>query len=962
MRSRTVLTVVCSVLAASLLRAADVRQYPIKVYSTAGGVVDAETGMAEDGRSVTFDWRDGNAQPVAVYDFGSASVGGYAVFRVTGFTPQATNAAGRAVGFPVLRLSYCTHPQGLRETGDFTRRKCIDYLGECFDNPVLPGNVNRFELYTIARNGTFIAPLVQGQERYLRVQLDTPGTAVSVDAFEIRNTGVYSREKPVGTFRCSDERVNRVWNMSAWTCQIASIPNNDAWRVVDGKLLPRKLERGSVAGFTKDRTWTDDGTLGVCFEMRTNPHYSGAIGLMLRARDEDDGVVVVAEQPAAVRIIRRKGGVNTVLARKVIDEPIVDGVPHRLEAQVEGGRVKAVFDGVSIVGAEVADTALSGRFGLYVEKEWWPVVSEVSLADRNGKVIFRDNFSAADDEGRLPGWDYTRSFRFMADGAKRDRLVWIGDLWWAERTCFYAFGHDWPYLRESLRLLAFNQNPEGYVWAAPFAENGVKPKSGEFGHFPSDEFSAWLVPVLWDYYLYQGDEALVRELFPAVKQDLAYLRSRCDDEGLFIQRIETSSNMTSMQPKDIRQRLFTQIVIWKAFDDGAKLARSLGRTAELAEWEAFAAKMAAVTRRRFYLPAERDFAQDLKSMTSARWSRTILMPTRFLTSDEAKALAGKIPLSGNANKTHLCALRGMFEYGYDESAFAMLEGGTWFGLSDPAWEGAHCCTECGMYTCDGFFDESHPDTAVAGPISTYLLGVEPVEPGYRRFRFAPHIVSRLTFAEGRVPTPHGFVEARWDRQGGVVTARLVVTAGTQAEVAFPKAKEVTVDGVAYSGAALGPGEHVIRATGLDDAAISDRDIVVSEQAGDGERWVTAPECTYQRDANPAATFEQTIDLGTICDIRAIELTYEKQNHAPAAVGVFVSSDGVEWAKVKEETGIAYPGDGRTVEVDLRTAGAAQLGRFVRLVYADLPGWLLNRDGLTYRQAQFRKVRVRSAAQ
>ncbi len=113
------------------------------------------------------------------------------------------------------------------------RRGCADYLGQFFDNPVLPANVNRYELYTIARTGTFVAPLLQGQERYVRVQLETPGTEVSVDAFEIRNVGVFSRERPVGSFRCSDERVNRAWAMSAWTCQIASFPNHDAWRVVD---------------------------------------------------------------------------------------------------------------------------------------------------------------------------------------------------------------------------------------------------------------------------------------------------------------------------------------------------------------------------------------------------------------------------------------------------------------------------------------------------------------------------------------------------------------------------------------------------------------------------------------------------------------------------------------------------------------------------------------------------------
>jgi hypothetical protein len=105
----------------------------------------------------------GSTKPVVILDFGKQSVGGYAVFTVTAKTGQ-----------PVVRLSYACHPDGLSETGCFSRETSARYLGPTLDLPVLPGNVNRHETYTIPRTGHFIAPLIQGQARYVRLQLDSP--------------------------------------------------------------------------------------------------------------------------------------------------------------------------------------------------------------------------------------------------------------------------------------------------------------------------------------------------------------------------------------------------------------------------------------------------------------------------------------------------------------------------------------------------------------------------------------------------------------------------------------------------------------------------------------------------------------------------------------------------------------------------------------------------------------------
>ena len=67
---------------------------------------------------------------------------------------------------------------------------------------------------------------------------------------------------------------------------------------------------------------------------------------------------------------------------------------------------------------------------------------------------------------------------YLADGAKRDRLVWSGDLWWAQRSFFVGFKPSAPYLKGSVEMLAANHTPEGYVQGEVVNGEGVIPEEG----------------------------------------------------------------------------------------------------------------------------------------------------------------------------------------------------------------------------------------------------------------------------------------------------------------------------------------------------------------------------------------------------------------------------------------------------------------------------------------------------
>ena len=722
----------------------------------------------------------------AVFDFGPETIGGFAAFEVVSFKAAPDGA------LPVMRLSYACHPEGLSRDGDFTREESAYYLH--VDNPVLPANPGRFEIYTIPRTGTFVAPLLQGQLRYVRAEQETPGASVEIAGLRIVNAGVHSETPSVGSFECADPKLEAIWRLGVRSCLLSSFPNPDGWRVVEGALLPRRLERGAADGWCR---FVPDfaGTLELDVEFRRNPHCGGPAFFEVFTGWLD-------AEPAVRETIRQEGPDGAIRTVRVPLKP--------------------------------------GRFGFRLEREQWPVVHEVRVLDAAGQVRWREehlgslgSLEAVGDLGSLgsleglasprPGaaanWVYPTAPPYLADGAKRDRLVWSGDLWWSQRTAYCAFGPGDPFVAGALRILAAHQTPEGFIHASPYAHDDAPPRSGDYGLFASDEFSAWFVPVLWQHLLYTGDDTLARELWPAADRDLRYLATRMGPDGLHAPRLETSKHAYAMDCGDLSKRVYQNLVFWMAWRDGALLARALGLDARAAELEALVRAHAAAIRRAFRAPAETPGSWNtiLGETGADPLSCSLLLASGFLSEDESRALVRSRPGGDwGVGKFRILAMRGMLRHGLVADAMRLLDDGNWSALADPAWPGAHCTTECLYLYTHGWWDESHPDTSVSDLFQNYLLGVEPVEPGFRVFRIAPQPPDGLAWARGSVPTPHGRIEVEWRRECGQADCR---SAGGLARNSSPRGRAVRAPAILSisvpsgttallpDGRAFGPGKH-----------------------------------------------------------------------------------------------------------------------------------------------------------
>jgi len=87
--------------------------------------------------------------------------------------------------------------------------------------------------------------------------------------------------------------------------------------------------------------------------------------------------------------------------------------------------------------------------------------------------------------------------------------------------------------------------------------------------------------------------------------------------------------------------------------------------------------------------------------------------------------------------------------------------------------------------------------AIADWLHRAVAGIAPLTPGYRSVRIAPRPGGGLSWAKGRLRTPHGEVAVAWEVTDAGLATTVTVPDGVTAEVDLPDRAPVRV----------GPGEH-----------------------------------------------------------------------------------------------------------------------------------------------------------
>jgi hypothetical protein len=444
-----------------------------------------------------------------------------------------------------------------------------------------------------------------------------------------------------------------------------------------------------------------------------------------------------------------------------------------------------------------------------VQMNTWPSNTAKSWPYQQGEADHAD--------AQVPHADPNQEVIF--DGAKRDRIVWQGDLA-VQAPVTYLSTDDVAAVDNSLSSLAAQQLPDGYMPAESLVGQHNRDELRTYG-----EYVTWFVNNHYDHWLYTGDAAYLDQWWAALTKAMDWLESvrSQDPQGLIA--FGSVGSCGHYGYSDCGHETYVNALYARNLDQMAALAKARGDDAQATT---YADRATALKK------AINDQLWDDKT-GAYRLSREV--PNAF--PQDANATAILTGVAGNdqaaramaylrrtswsrfgaltvAPATPNSAIHPFYEplpSGFESSARLQLadptglaqQGGFdlmrrfWgYQLSqDPNSTWPEKLDLSGQPGIAQFTSLAHGWAAAPTTIlTTQVLGVTPTGPGFSRYDVAPH-PGDLTWAQGRVPTPHGSIQASWRATSDGFGLQVSAPAGTSGRLAVPTGgvpNSVTLDG------------------------------------------------------------------------------------------------------------------------------------------------------------------------
>ncbi len=112
------------------------------------------------------------------------------------------------------------------------------------------------------------------------------------------------------------------------------------------------------------------------------------------------------------------------------------------------------------------------------------------------------------------------------DGPKRDRRLWLGDLYLQAKTNFYTY-RNYDLVKRCLYLFAGLPYPNGGLSSAVYHEPMLKNQA-----WVLHDYALFFIGVLYDCYEYAHDLPLLQELWPTAYRQAEIAAEAADEQGL----------------------------------------------------------------------------------------------------------------------------------------------------------------------------------------------------------------------------------------------------------------------------------------------------------------------------------------------------------------------------------------------------------------------------------------------
>ena len=353
---------------------------------------------------------------------------------------------------------------------------------------------------------------------------------------------------------------------------------------------------------------------------------------------------------------------------------------------------------------------------------------------------------------------------YLWDGVKRDRLVWMGDMHPEVMTANTVFGNQ-AVIRKSLDYVRDKTPANDWM-------NGIC------------SYSLWWIIIQHHLYQWYGDKSYLQEQSVYLTALLHHVMLQMKGtreaypEGRFI---DWPSND---QPDVIHAGL--QALSVRALEAGAEMAGWLGDSALKEKC----------------LDVTRELRQYVPDMVGNSQAAALLSISGMVGATEASAIILKNGAEAFTSFMGYYLLEALARSGHYAEAMQLISdywgrmldlGATTF-WEDFNYRDAKNAARIDEIVPEGRFD-IHADGGAwcyvglrhsfchgwaSGPtawLSAHVLGIEPLEPGFKTVRITPHL-GQLEWAEGTFPTPYGVIEVSHSRRSdGSVQSKVKLPKG-----------------------------------------------------------------------------------------------------------------------------------------------------------------------------------------
>jgi hypothetical protein len=384
------------------------------------------------------------------------------------------------------------------------------------------------------------------------------------------------------------------------------------------------------------------------------------------------------------------------------------------------------------------------------------------------------------------------------DCPSREQRQWVGDAYVEMLVNFAAFG-DTRLAAKLMRQVAQSQRADGMTH---MATPGDVP--GSWTEFIPD-YSLYWVMAISEYARYTGDIALARELFASVARAMAWFERHLDEHGL-LNDVPGWIFIDWAEVDRWGECAALNALYCHTLGHAARIARWSGASSEARRYQALAVRVRRALNRRLweekrgvYVDAcvegrrGRRVSQQTNALMVAfeiaprrRWPRILAAIT-----DEGRLRVtstgpGDLVVRDFDEERQVVLAQPFFMHHVHRALAkagehrlltenirrrwgAMLEAG-----ATTFWEHWHGKeSQCHAWSATPTFD-----------LSTEVLGVTPLEPGFRRFVVAPKPAG-LGWARGVFPSTRGDIAVSWQRQRRSFQLTVDVPSDTRARIVVP---------------------------------------------------------------------------------------------------------------------------------------------------------------------------------